>query len=255
MKDIKEIILKNGYVIGSWINTASPIVAEIMAQCGLDFVVVDAEHSTADIEKALSLFQAINAGNTECIPMVRVPGNIYSETKRFLDAGAEGVIAPLINNKKDAEELVRSTKYPPLGLRGVGYGRSSGYGFNFDNYMKRANDNFTCVQIEHIDGVDNIDEIFSVDGVDAAFIGPYDLTASMGITAQFEHPKYIEAYNKTLLKCKEYNIIAGIHVVQPNPDEVVKMVKKGFQLIAYTLDITLIGHYYKQGLTEIRSKL
>lgn len=255
MKNIKEIISENGYAIGSWINTASPIVAEIMSQSGLDFVVVDAEHSTADIEKALNLFQAINAGNENCIPMVRVPGNIYSETKRFLDAGAEGIIAPLINCKKDAEDLVKSTKYPPLGLRGVGYGRSSGYGFNFETYMATANNNFTCAQIEHIDGVKNIDEIFSVEGIDAAFIGPYDLTASMGITAQFEHPEYIAAYNKILSKCKEHNIIAGIHIVQPDPNQAIEMIKKGFQLIAYTLDITLIGHYYKKGLNEIRGKI
>lgn len=252
MENLKSIIHKNGYAIGSWINTASPIVAEILSNTGLDYLVIDSEHSTIDIEKSLNIFQAIKAGNPNCLPMVRLPGNLYSETKRYLDAGAEGVIAPLINRREEAERLVKSCKYPPLGDRGVGYGRSSEYGFNFDKYISRANENFVCVQIEHIDAVNNLDSIFSVDGVDGAFIGPYDLTASMGITADFTNLKYIDAYNRILQKCNEYNVIPGIHVVQPDVNLVKEMIGKGFKLIAYTLDITLLGYYYKKAIKEIR---
>jgi len=180
-------------------------------------------------------------------------GNQYSETKRYLDAGAVGVIAPLINTAEEAQELIRSVKYPPIGERGVGYGRSHGYGFDFENYMEKANDEtFVCVQIEHIKAVNNLDAIFSTKGINAAFIGPYDLSASMGITAQFDHPDYINAVDTILNKCIEHGIIPGIHVVKPDPDEVKQKIEKGFKMIAYSLDITMIGASCREGLAEIK---
>jgi 2-dehydro-3-deoxyglucarate aldolase len=243
-------------MIGSWINTASPVAAEIMAASGLDFLVLDAEHSAIDFKDAQQLFQAMKAGNPECTPMVRLPGNLYQDTKRYLDAGAMGVIAPLITTGDEARELVRSVKFPPWGDRGVAYTRSHGYGYAFDEYMARANvETFVCVQIEHIKAIENLDDIFSVKGINAAIIGPYDLSASMGITAQFDHPDYIKAVETILAKCKEYKIIEGIHVVQPNPDEVVKRIHEGFSMIAYSLDITMIGNACREGLKKIKEQL
>lgn len=243
-------------IIGGWINTASPIVAEIMSAADFDFLVVDAEHSAVDIHQAQLLFQAIKAGNPKCKPMVRLPGNTYAETKRYLDAGAMGVIAPLINKKEDALELLRSVKFPPLGERGVGYGRSHGYGFEFDEYMKTANENiFVCVQIEHARAVENIDDIFSVAGIDAAIVGPYDLSASLGITSQFDHPSYLKALKTVLDKCEEYGILPGIHVVQPSPNEVLSKIKQGYRMIGYSLDITMIGDTCRKGLDQIRKGL
>lgn len=243
-------------LIGSWINTCSPVVAEIMSAAGFDFLVVDAEHSAADVPQAQCIFQAIKAGNPGCIPMVRLPGNSYAETKRYLDAGAIGVIAPLINSRVEAKELVRSVKYPPLGERSVGYGRSLGYGFSFDEYVRTANEKtFVGIQIEHIRGVENLDEIFSVEGLDAAIVGPYDLTASMGITAQFKNPSYLSARDKIRGKCEEYGVMAGIHVVQPNPEEACERIKEGFKMIAYSLDITMIGTACRLGLDKIKKGL
>jgi 2-dehydro-3-deoxyglucarate aldolase len=182
-----------------------------------------------------------------------MPGNQYQDTKRYLDAGAMGVIAPLITTRQEAELLVRSVKYPPMGERGVGYGRSHGYGFDFDQYMARAdNDTFVCVQIEHIRAVENLDDILSVEGINAAFIGPYDLSASMGITAQFDKKDYKKAVATILQKCGELGIMAGIHVVQPDPDEVHKRMEEGFSMIAYSLDITMIGKACRDGLKSMK---
>jgi len=254
MNKDKIMSLKNkDLLLGSWINTASPIVAEIMSYCGFDFLVVDAEHSVADFNTSQQIFQAIKAGNPKCVPIVRLPGNNYAVTKKFLDIGAMGVIAPLINSAEQAKYLVKSVKYPPLGKRGVGYGRSHSYGFDFDNYMSRANnETFICVQIEHIDAIPNLDSIFSVEGVDAMIIGPYDLSASMGITAQFEHPNYLETVNIIIKKAIRHNIIPGIHVVQPSPEEVINKIKTGFRFIAYSLDITVIGTFFRQGINKIK---
>jgi 2-dehydro-3-deoxyglucarate aldolase len=249
---LKETLSKRKFILGSWLNSGSPVIAEIMSACGFDFLVVDVEHSAVDVPQAQALFQAIKAGNPRCVPMVRLAGNDYAENKRYLDAGAWGVIAPLVNTEEEARELLRSAKYPPLGERGVGYGRSHGYGFAFQEYMARANEDiFICVQIEHCRAVDNLDSILSVKGIDAVLIGPYDLTASMGITAQFDHPDYIAARKKILDKCREYNITAGIHVVQPRIREAVERLKEGFGMIAYSLDITMIGTSCREALKEI----
>lgn len=229
-------------MIGSWINTASEVVAEVMAGAGFDFLVVDAEHSAVDVPQALRLFQAMKAGNQGCAPMVRLAGNSYAETKRYLDAGATGVIAPLINSPEEARELVRGAKYPPVGERGVGFARCNEYGFSLSDSLRTANDEtFVCVQIEHVRGVESIEGILDVSGIDAVFIGPYDLTASMGIPAQFEHPKYKAAVETILSACRRRRVRAGIHVVQPSTDELVRRVAEGFDIIAYSLDITMLG--------------
>lgn len=243
-------------ILGSWINTVSPIVTEIMSNSGFDFLCLDAEHSALDYFSALQLFQAMKAGNPNCAPLVRMQGNNYADTKRYLDAGALGVIAPLVNTKEEAEYLVESVKYPPLGNRGVGYGRSHAYGFEFDNYMEFAKENiFIAIQVEHIDAVNNFDAISSVNGIDAIFVGPYDLTASMGITAQFDNPDYLNALVYVNKICSEKGLISGIHVVQPSPEEVIQKYKMGYNLIAYSLDITIIGTNCRNAIKQITDSI
>ena len=253
MKNLRQVLQTGGYVVGSWINTCSPIVAELMAAAGFDFLTVDAEHSAVDVPQAQVLFQAIRAGSSDCAPLVRLPGNDYATTKRYLDAGAAGVIAPLINSAEQAREVVRAVKYPPQGGRGVGFCRANMYGMDFDEAVASANEQtLVCVQIEHVEGVRHIDQILSVPGVDAVFIGPYDLSASMGITGQFDHPKMIEARQRILDACREHGVAPGIHVVPPDVDEVVRRFHEGYRLIAYSLDITMLAKACQDGLANIR---
>lgn len=243
-------------VIGTWLNTASPIVAELLAAAGFDFVTLDAEHSPVDVPQALPLFQAIRSGSPECSGLVRVAGSSYDEVKRFMDAGAAGVICPFVNTAEQAREVVRAVKYPPLGARGVGFCRDNVYGADLGERVGSANDDaLVCVQIEHVDAVARIDEILAVEGVDAAFVGPYDLSASMGVTAQFEHPDYLAAKATVLAACERHGIAPGVHVVQPDVDEVLQSIDKGYRLIAYSLDITMLNHMSRTGLEAIRAGL
>lgn len=242
-------------MVGTWCNTGSPLVAELMAASGFDFVCVDAEHSPVDVPQAAALFQAITAGNPDCAPVVRLHGVDYALVKRYLDAGARGVVCPLINTREDAELLVSAVKYPPQGRRGVGFCRANRFGARVGEEVKAANEEIlTAVQIEHIDGVRNIHEILSVPGIDAVFIGPYDLTASMGITAQFDHPEYIKARDQILQACRERSVFPGIHVVQPNADELLARAKEGYRFLAYSLDITMLMNACTAGLARIRSE-
>lgn len=224
-----------------------------MAACGFDFLAVDAEHSAVDLPQAQALFQAIRAGNPDCAPLVRLPGVDYAGTKRYMDAGAAGVIAPFVNTPEDAREVVRAVKYPPEGDRGVGYCRDNLYGMKLEETVAAANERtLVCVQIEHIDAVRSIDRILAVPGVDAAFVGPYDLSASMGLTAQFDHPDYVAARDRVLEACRAQDIAPGIHVVQPDPDEAITRIREGYRLIAYSLDITMLAHACRSGLDAIR---
>ena len=251
-----KVVNTGKYFIGSWLQTASPVSAELMANCGFDFLVVDVEHSAVDLHQVQILFQAIKSGSTHCKPFVRLAGKDYATIKRYMDAGAAGVIAPLINSADDAKEVVRAAKYPPEGERGVGFCRDNMYGLNLEEKVRSANeDNFICIQIEHKKALENIDEILSVKGIDAAFVGPYDLSASMGILAQFDHPDYQAAVATILSACNKYNVMAGIHVVQPNVDEVLYRIRQGFRMIGYSLDVTMISHMSINSLKEIRRRL
>jgi 2-dehydro-3-deoxyglucarate aldolase len=241
--------MKQRKLIGSWINSGSPIIAELMSNLGFDFLAIDVEHSAVDVPQALNIFHAIRAGNPGCLPFVRAQGEEFSFVKRYLDAGAKGIIAPLVNTRAQAEELVRAVKYPPVGGRGVGYCPANQYGKKIKEHFATANEeNYAIVQIEHIEAVNNIMEILSVKGVDGAFIGPFDLSASMELTGQFDHPDYIAARDKILSACKAAGIPVGIHVVEPDPDELEARLKEGFEILAYGLDISLIPSACASGI-------
>lgn len=256
MKNLKQSLKTGEAVVGTWCNTGSPIVAELLAACGLDYVCVDAEHSAVDVTQTQMLFQAIASGNPDCGAVVRVHGVDYSFIKRYVDAGARGIICPLINSREDAELLVSAVKYPPAGKRGVGFCRANQYGLSVQEHYETANDEvLVAVQIEHIDAVENVDDILSVDGVDAVFIGPYDLTASMGIAGQFDHPDYISAQQRILDACERHGIVPGIHVVQPDKNELVRRIDEGYRFLAYSLDITMLLKTTKEGVDTFRSAL
>lgn len=250
---LRSTLHAGGAAIGSWLNTASPISAELMAACGFDFLTVDAEHSAVDVPQAQVLFQAIRSGNADCAPLVRLPGTGYATTKRYMDAGAAGVIAPLVNAPDQAREVVRAVKYPPEGDRGVGYCRDNVFGMRFSEAVDSANERtLVCVQIEHIEAVKNVEAILKVRGVDAALIGPYDLSASMGLTGQFDHRDFLAARERVLKACLAQGVAAGIHVVQPDPSEATGRIREGYRFIAYSLDITMLSCACRSGLEAIR---
>ncbi len=239
-------------IIGTWLNSGSTVIAEVLANNNLDFVCIDAEHSPVDINDVFKLTQAIRSASTNCIPIARVHGVDYSFVKRFLDAGIKGIICPLVNSKKDVETLINATKYPPTGKRGVGFCAANKYGLDLHDSFVKANDEiFIGIQIEHIDAVKNIDEILSVEGIDAVFIGPFDLSASMGITGDFENERFQEATATIRNACKKFNIISGIHVIKPQIQDLKIAIKDGYELIAYSLDITMINSLCEE-LTDYR---
>jgi 2-dehydro-3-deoxyglucarate aldolase len=241
----------NSPLIGSWITLAHPAIAEIMAKAGFDWLAVDMEHSVITIREAEELIRVIDLVGV--VPLVRLTSNNPDQIKRVMDAGAHGIIVPMVNSASDAKNAVEAIKYPPMGKRGVGLARAQGYGAQFQKYLDWEKIGSTViVQVEHIDAVDNLEEIFSIDGVDGYIIGPYDLTSSMGIPGQFEHPDFLSAMGKIHLVASKMNMIGGIHVIEPEPDQLKQRVEEGFGFIAYSLDIKMLDAASRKGLEHVK---
>jgi 4-hydroxy-2-oxoheptanedioate aldolase len=241
----KRLLAEGKPAVGSWISLCSPISAEYMAQLGWDWLVVDTEHSPIGFETMVHCFQAICT--TPTMPMVRVAQNDVTLIKRVLDAGAMGVVVPMVLNAKEAAQAVASAKYPPVGIRSVGGGRCMVYG---DDYFAWANDE-TCVivQIEHIEAVKRTREILSVEGVDAVFIGPNDLAWSMGTRPG--SPEHEAAIQEVLRAAKELGRPVGIHT--PNGEVAKRRVEEGFQFVAVASDAAYVKAYGSAQLATVRS--
>ena len=174
----RERVKNRDLLVGTLLTLPSPEIAEILVHAGFDWLFIDSEHAPLTRAHIQQLLQATG----DCPCLVRVADKSETAVKGALDSGANGIIAPQVNTAAAAERIVKLCKYPPLGYRSVGVARAHGYGMTFQSYLERANDQTVVVaQIEHITGVENIEAIVQVDGIDAIFLGPYDLSASMGI--------------------------------------------------------------------------
>jgi 2-keto-3-deoxy-L-rhamnonate aldolase RhmA len=241
-RKIKDKIRRGEASVGSWMSMGHTSIAEILAMSGYEWVVVETEHTAIDVSEVLRLIIAIEQRG--CIPLVRLAWCDPIQAKAVLDSGAAGVIVPMVNTKAEAELAVKMTKYPPMGFRGVGLARAQGYGANFDEYVKHANDDSLLIlQIEHKDAVANIEEILSVPGVDGTYIGPYDLSMSLGIPGQLNHPDVVAAKKKVLAATRARGLVAGIHFVQPKTaaEDCRRAIKEGYGFIALGTDILFLG--------------
>jgi 2-keto-3-deoxy-L-rhamnonate aldolase RhmA len=249
---IKEKLAHGQPSIGTWMSMAHPSIAEIFAMSGYDWVVIETEHTAIDVSEVLRLIIAIQQRGS--IPLVRLAGIDPIQAKAVLDSGAAGVIVPMVNTKADAERAVSMCKYPPQGSRGVGLARAQGYGRDFDNYVTNANaQTLVIVQIEHIDAVNNIDDILSVPGIDGTFIGPYDLSMSLGVPGQLSHPSVVAAKEKVLKTVLAKKLAAGIHFVQPSTAaaDCAAGINEGYTFIAVGTDILFLGDSARQLHAEV----
>lgn len=235
-KSLRSRILEKEITLGSWISFGYQYSAEIMAQAGFDWMVIDLEHGAIDMGEARSLIQIIDLAG--CTPLARVASNDPTRIKQALDAGAEGVIVPMVNTAEEAKAAVQAAYYPPKGTRGVGLARAQNYGLGFEHYRARAaTDTIVIVQIEHIEAVRNLESILAVDGVDGFMVGPYDLSGSVGYPGAFDHPKVRDAMDEVGRVAKAASKPAGYHIVLPDTDLVKQKIDEGFTLIAYGDDM------------------
>lgn len=236
---------------GSWLTLNNAAIAEIMADAGFDWLCVDMEHSSTDYAEAQQMITAIQSKGLKAF--VRVGENNTRIIKRVLDAGADGIIVPSVNSAAEAQKAVDAVKYPPKGKRGVGLARAQSYGFGFDNYRDvKSKEIKLIVQIEHINAICELDAIIQTEGIDGTFVGPYDLSGSMGKPGQWDHDDVraaLQTYEDTV---KKYNKWVGFHVIQPDYKLVLEKMEKGYNFIAFSLDSLFLGTLVRNQLQELK---
>jgi 4-hydroxy-2-oxoheptanedioate aldolase len=242
-------VLAREFLAGFWLNLGSAVTAEMAGLAGFDWVLLDHEHGPGGEETLLHQLQAVSATPAACL--VRVAANEPPRFKRVLDAGAHGVMVPYVSTADEARAAVNALRYPPRGTRGVAkLTRASSFGARFDDYFAHAHEWLvTLTQIETTDAVANAAEIASVDGVDVLFVGPMDLTTSMGISGQYDDARFHDALGAVADAAREHNKAAGIHLLDPENFPLCR--ELGYTVVALGSD----GGAVQAGLTASRDRL
>ncbi len=251
MELFKEKLQQGKPLIGTLISMASSVVSETISQCGYDWMWIDMEHAPLSLEQVQHQLQA-KAEN--CAAFVRIPGNDEIWIKQVLDLGADGIIVPQVKTADEAAKAVSSAKYPPTGTRSVGLARAHGFGMQFANYLTRANeDTLVLLQIEHRDGVRNIDQILDVPGIDAIIIGPYDMSGSFGKLGQIGDPEVAEAIDQVFQACQRRKIPIGIFAL--DAEQGLVFLRRGFQFVAIGIDVHYLWTAAKSSLESVLSAM
>lgn len=246
-RSLKQALAHKELTLGSWITLGHPAIAEIMARAGYDWLCVDMEHSVIDLNEAELLMRTIELAGAA--PLVRLSNNDPIQIKRVMDAGAHGVIVPMVLTPAEAKAAVESVHYPPRGKRGVGLARAQRYGVGFAEYKQwLADEAVVIVQIEHIQAVENLESILAVDGVDGFILGPYDLSGSLGKPGLFDDPEVQAAIRRVEEEGPKSGKAPGIHVVEPDLAALERAKAAGYSFIAYSLDIRLLDVGCRAGL-------
>ncbi|MDA8872026.1 aldolase/citrate lyase family protein [Candidatus Thioglobus sp.] len=239
IQKIRKDLNNGGYSIGTWMQIPHPSIAEIIGQSGYDWVAIDMEHGTISAHQLPDLFRALELGNT--LPLVRLAQGHPKDCKRALDAGAGGIIVPMVETAGHLKMVRDACCWPPNGNRGVGFSRANLFGKNFDEYAIEAQQPFLVAMIEDIKAVEELESILKVDGLDAILIGPYDLSASIGRTADFEHPDFLSVMNEITQIAKNAKIPYGIHIVEPDKTQLQLKFNEGYRFLAYSVDSVFIN--------------
>lgn len=253
---IRDKLRKGSQTVGSWMQIPNASIAEIMAQAGYDWVAVDMEHGAFSLALLPDIFRALELHNT--LPLARLSSPDPTVCKQVLDAGAGGIIFPMIESAKQLRQLIKSCCWPPVGNRGVGFSRANIFGKKFTEYTQEAQSPLIVAMIENISAVENMPDILAEPGLDAIMVGPYDLSASMGVTAQFTNREFKLALQRIVSLTKQSKVACGLHVVAPKKEELQLRIEEGYQFLAYSVDAVFlnavvenpIGSFSKQDLKD-----
>lgn len=250
----RQAIIERKLLIGSWVQINHPTSGEVLANTGYDWIGVDLEHSDIDTVSFTALLRSIYGRGPAVL--ARVQSNDVMEIRRALDVGADGVIVPLVSTAEEARQAVQAAKYPPQGIRGFCFSRMNNWGIGFEEYVRQANDNtVVIVMIESKEGVDNIEEIISIDGVDGVFIGPYDMTGSYGIPGKTSDPIIRKACLRVAQTCQTIGKSAGLHVVQVDDTSLQHALEDGFTFICLGGDVIFLNEAARNARQAILTKL
>jgi 2-dehydro-3-deoxyglucarate aldolase len=239
IQEIRDRLRNGGHTIGSWMQIPHPSIAEILGQAGYDWVAVDMEHGAIGAHQLPDLFRALELGGT--LPLARIAEGHPKDCKQALDAGAGGIIVPMIETAEQLIAVRDACRWPPAGTRGVGFSRANLFGKHFEPYCAEAQAPLLVAMIEHHRAVENLERILTVEGLDAVLIGPYDLSASMGLTARFDAPEFKAEMDRIRHLCGLHGVACGLHVVMPQPEILQERVAEGYRFVAYSIDAVFLN--------------
>lgn len=247
--EMKAKLKKGEAVFGTFFNSYSPDIAEIIGAAGVDFIVIDCEHGPGSPEGIVDCIRASEARGMT--PIVRVTEDTRTGILRYLDIGAHGILVPQLKSVEQAKEVVRSSKYAPEGMRGMAVPRASTWGLDGHDYTKMANEEtFISVQCENVECLENIEEIAKVEGIDMIFLGPYDMSQALGIPGQIKHEKMLEAEKRILNAAKSAGIAAGIFV--GSVEAAKQSREEGWDFLLTSMDIQTVGQVYSERVKEFK---
>ena len=240
--------------LGSWISIGDATVAEILSNAGYEWLVIDLEHSSMSIARAAELIRIIDLAGVE--PLIRLTSNDANQIKRVLDAGAAGIVVPMITSAQQVHQAVASTRYPPCGNRGMGLARAQGYGATVTEYIEKQRTEITVIaQIEHVDALEEIHEILQVPGLNGFMIGPYDLSASLGVPGEFNHPLYLDAIRHINEAGVAAGCPTGMHIVEPDLEALDAALESGYTFIAFGVDMRMLDLAARRGPAQFQRRL
>lgn len=248
---VKRILKEGGVCVGTMLRILkSPQAIALCASQGWDYIILDTEHNDYDLETLGSF--SLTAKYEDMALFVRVPDKLYHQMAQMLDIGAEGLVLPQVKTQEETKNIIQATKYNPIGKRGVSISDTVTLFRNYNQveYTKWANQEIMIiVQIESVEGVNNVEKIVSSKGVDAVMIGPADLTQDMGIPGQIHHPKVEEAFREIIVQCNKYGVAPGIHLSEI--EDVGKWISEGMRFITYSYDIKFLKEAFQEALLKL----
>lgn len=239
MNDLKSKFRQRQQVFGAWTSLGHPQVSEMLVCSGVDFLGIDIEHSTISHEQSQRIIAVCKAKGIACLP--RVASHNPEAIRRLLDSGADGIIVPNVETSEQIEKIIDWMKYPPFGKRGFGIARAQGYGHDFEKYISTWNENsILVIQIESKQAVENIDDLLKYDEVDGVMIGPYDISGSLKIPGQIDHPLVQEAGKNVVEACTKFGKGCGTQEVDPNLENIGQAIENGYTFIVLASDIFIL---------------
>ena len=248
---VRQRLLNGEPTLGAFLSLGSPHIAELMASAGLDWLLLEAEHTAIDIAQIEHMLMAVRGTGT--VPIVRTLSSDPLLIQKTLDAGAMGVFVPMVRSAAEARAIVQATRYPPEGTRGFGPLRASQYTLDYEDYLASANDNILVVLIiETVESVENIEAILDVPGVDVVYFGLFDLCIAMGLNPmQMPFPEIDEIVERTLKLCKEKGVAIGAGA--RTPDDLKQLLDRGYTFVNYGMDVQILKDKTLEGIQTFRA--
>ncbi len=255
---LRDMAKEGKPAIGTFFGSGNMSMMECLGYTGLDWVIIDTEHGPFDTESMMNLIRV--AESVDLVPVVRIADVTHKEIQRAADCGAQGLIIPCLRDIEDFKKAVDLAKFAPMGNRGFIKGRGTGFGnlewakCGLEEYYANSNERLMLIpQCETVEALENIEKIVAIDGIDGIFIGPFDLSTTMGMAGQFTNPEFIAAKERVLNACKAVN--KPCYILSLTEDEAASLIKEGYAGVAHNLDFNIFVKAYKDIVRNVHEKL